>query len=233
MFKSAKKMILKMKNYITKSIVEFAKLLAFRYTKIFAPFYLYNVEPIQLALLINEIERLKNISGNIVEIGVASGITTRFLCEHISCEHIENTLTLYAVDTFTSFTKSDLDYEISNRGKSLFELKGFGYNDYNIWVKNFSKYPFVKAIKADCSVLDYATIAPIKLVFLDVDLYLPTKNTLPKLYQSLVKGGVIVVDDIAANTTYDGAYQAFMEFCDARKITPKLIGNKCGVIYKQ
>ncbi len=34
------------------------------------------------------------------------------------------------------------------------------------------------------------------------------------------------------NNVYDGAYQAYMEFCQERGIVPMLIGNKCGVIYK-
>ena len=47
-----------------------------------------------------------------------------------------------------------------------------------------------------------------------------------------MKGGVIFVDDVLDNTAYDGAYQAYMEFCNENKIQPKIIGNRCGVIYK-
>jgi len=81
-------------------------------------------------------------------------------------------------------------------------------------------------------VVDYSKIGPLKLAFLDVDLYLPTKKTLIKVYDSLVDGGAILVDDVLANNKYDGAYQAYMEFCKEYNITPKVIGNKCGLIYK-
>lgn len=217
---------------LTKPLKEALKSLAFKYTKLGAPTYPYNLEPIQLALLINEIERLKSTNGNILEIGVARGMTTRFLCQHIRQQKIEHTLRLYAIDTFSSFTQSDLDFEVSKRGKDSSEMKGFAYNDYDIWAKHFSEYPFLEAIKADCSTLDYSIFSPIKLALLDVDLYLPTKNTLPKLYDSLAIGGAIVVDDVMDNATYDGAYQAFVEFCDVYDLAPKIIGNKCGVIYK-
>jgi len=221
-----------MPNALSKFLNEAAKRFAFKHTKMGAPRYPYNIAPIQLTQLVNEIQRLQDTKGNIVEIGVARGMTTRFLCEHVTNQQIGHTLTLYAIDTFDSFTKADLDFEVKNRGKSLFELKGFEYNDFGIWKRNFSNYSFVKAIKADCSVVDYTTIAPIKLAFLDVDLYLPTKKTLPRIYDALVDGGTILVDDVLSNFRYDGAYQAYMEFCDAYKVTPQIIGRRCGIIYK-
>ena len=218
---------------LLKTIKETAKSFVFKYTKFGAPTYRYNIEPIQLATLINEIERLKKVKGNIVEIGVARGLTTRLLCQHIINQKLESTLSLYAIDTFNSFTSEDLDYEVQKRGKKLPELKAFGYNDFEVWKKNFVHFPFVKPIQSDCSIVDYKKIGPIKIAFLDVDLYLPTKKTLIKLYDALVDDGVILVDDVLTNNKYDGAYQAYMEFCDEYKISPQTIGNKCGLIYKK
>lgn len=215
-----------------KPIKEALKAIAFRYTRLGVPTYPYCIEPIQLATLINEFERVKQLKGDIVEIGVARGLTTRFMAEHIKNQNLATSLTYYAIDTFESFTASDLEYEVKNRGKNLQELRGFEYNDYDVWKKNFINFPFVKALKADCSDFDYVSIAPLKLAFLDVDLYLPIQKTLPKLFEALVPGGSIVVDDILNNTTYDGAYQAYMEFCAQHNIAPQVIGNRCGIIYK-
>jgi O-methyltransferase len=215
-----------------KPLRELAKSFAFKYTRLGAPRYPYNIEPIQLATLIYELERLKNVAGNILEIGVARGMTTKFICQHITAQKIEKNLKFFAVDTFSSFTKEDLDYEVHTRGKSLFELKGFAYIDFKVWVKNFKNYPFLEAIKSDCSVVDYSKLGPIKLTFLDVDLYLPTKKALPKIFDATVNGGIILVDDVLNGNTYDGAYQAYMEFCASKNIEPKVIGNRCGIIYK-
>jgi hypothetical protein len=220
------------KIFKSKFLNEAAKSFAFKYTRLGAPNYPYTIEPIQLSFLIGEIERLRGIKGNIVEIGVARGMTTRFIAEHIKRQNIDQTLKLFALDTFESFTKTDLDYEVGKRGKHLSELRAFAYNDYEVWKSNFVEFPFVTAVKTDCSSFDYLRLSPIKLAFLDVDLYLPTKNALQKLYASVVAGGTIVVDDVVNNATYDGAYQAYVEFCEARKISPKIIGNKCGVIHK-
>ncbi len=212
--------------------VDILKKIAFRHTSWFKPQYPYNTEPIQLATLVNQMERLRDMPGAIVEIGVARGLTTRFLCEHIVKSGIRDT-PYYALDTFQSFLAEDIDFEVQHRNKKRSELQGnFGYNDFSIWQKNFCEFPFVKAIQADCSTFDYASITPIKLVFLDVDLYIPVQKALPRIYEALSPGGTILVDDVQDNSLYDGACQAYMEYCAQNNIFPSVVGNKCGVIAK-
>jgi len=217
---------------LKKALIESSKKFAFRHTSFGAPRYPYTVEPIQLATLVNEIERQKSVTGNIVEIGVARGMTTRFLAEHITKQGLDKSTTYYAIDTFNSFTDDDLQHEVINRGKNITALRSFEYNDYAVWKANFEQYPFVKAIQSDCVAFDYAAVSPIKIAFLDVDLYLPTKKTLPKLFDAMASGGVILVDDVLDGMPYDGAYQAYMEFCSERGMEPVFIGNKCGYIRK-
>jgi predicted O-methyltransferase YrrM len=217
-------------NRSIKQLIELGKRVAFRYTSMGAPNYPYNIEPIQLASLIAEIERLRGVEGSILEIGVARGMTTRFMAEHIALSgSVER---LVAIDTFSSFIEEDVEYEVRERGKSASDIAGFAYNDYEVWIRNFRRFPFVNAMKADCTKVDYKALAPIKLVFLDVDLYQPTKKTLPRIFDELVSGGVILLDDIADGGAYDGANQAYIEFCAEHKLPTQIIGNKCGVIRK-
>lgn len=208
------------------------KLFAYRHTNLRPPpDYPYMVEPMQLASIINELERLKNAKGNIAEIGVFRGMTTRFICEYIKDQNIPDA-TYFAIDTFDSFTDTDVDFEVTQRGKSRSGISSFSINDFDVWKRNFSGFPFVKALRADCSIVDYEKLAPLKFVFLDVDLYLPTRKTLPKLYDALVGGGVILVDDVLDKNMWDGAYQAYMEFCADMNMVPEIVGNKCGIIRK-
>ena len=63
--------------------LDLIKTVAFRHTKLGMPKYPFNIEPVQLATLVFEIDRLRDTVGAIVEIGVARGMTTRFICEHL------------------------------------------------------------------------------------------------------------------------------------------------------
>jgi predicted O-methyltransferase YrrM len=212
-------------------IREFAKKLAFRYTRLGAPEYPYIVEPIQLATFVNELERTKDIDGSILEIGVSRGMTTRFLCEHLVATGRRRER-LYAIDTFESFHARDVDFEVKHRGKSHDEIWGFGYIDFDSWKRNFRRFEFLKAYKTDCATFDYSLVAPIKFVFLDVDLYLATKSALEKAYAHLAEGGVILVDDVMQPSRWDGAYQAYSEFCEQAGLPFKTIGNKMGILRK-
>ena len=209
------------------------KALAFRYTSIAVPRYEFGLEPIQLANLVLEMDRLKEVRGTIVEIGVARGMTTRFICEHIVRSGCTDQR-LCAIDTFSSFLSSDVEYEVKRRGKKKSDFDDcFAYNDFAKWKKNFPDFPFVEAIQGDCSTFDYSAIAPIKLAVLDVDLYLPTKRSLPAIYEHLCEEGAIIVDDVKDAGRWDGAYSAYMEFCRDLAIVPSIIGNRGGVIRKQ
>tara|TARA_Y100000991_G_C21820138_1_gene283519 strand:- start:11 stop:676 length:666 start_codon:yes stop_codon:yes gene_type:complete len=215
---------------------EILKKFAFKYTNLGRPSYPYNIEPAQLSKLISLLDELDGIDGNFAEIGVARGQTTYFLSTHIeSSNYIFNNKNFkyYAIDTFSSFVQDDINYEINKRGKTLRELKGFNYNSYEKWKENFKTFDFVKPIKSDCSIFDYERIAPLKLVFIDVDLYLPTKKALNKIYNNVVKGGYILIDDVHDNRNYDGAFQAYIEFCSEKGLKPLFVGNKCGIIKKE
>lgn len=210
---------------------EFSKKMAFRYTKFGAPRYEYNIEPIQLSEIISSITSLEKRKDNLnlLEIGVARGMTTRFIAQHITKSRLN--ANFYCLDTFSSFTTEDLNFEKEHRGKSLNDLYGFAYNDFEVWKRNFSGFEFITAIQCDASKFDFETIdGGIDFVFLDVDLYRPTIKSLRNMKNHLNKGSIILVDDVADNNRWDGAYQAFFEFVEEEKVQYELIGNKCGKI---
>ena len=216
-----------------KQTLEFMKKFIFRYTNLARPKYNYALEPIQLAEIIKGIDSIIALDKKtcIIEIGVARGVTTRFIAEHIKLQ--QHKVNYYCIDTFSSFTKSDLDFEINHRGKNRKELIGFGYNDYNVWKNNFKEFDFITAIQTDCSEFDFSKLKPIDFCFLDVDLYIPTKNVLENIWEHMSENSLIIVDDVLPNNSWDGAYQAFMEFVKDKKLDYKIVGNKCGIIKKQ
>ena len=118
---------------------EFSKKIIFRFTNFANPKYDYNIEPAQLLELLTSIDNFasKTQKSIIVEVGVARGMTTRFLSEHISLKNYN--LDYFCIDTFSSFTNKDLNFEITKRGKAGKELLGFSYNDYTKWKNNFAE----------------------------------------------------------------------------------------------
>ena len=119
-----------------KKLTELIKRLIFRHTNFAKPSYKYNVEPAQLSELIKSIDRLAMGRKNtIVEIGVARGMTTRFLAEHISLNSYN--VDYFCLDTFSSFIDKDINYEVEKRNKNKKDLLAFEYNDYLKWKKKF------------------------------------------------------------------------------------------------
>jgi O-methyltransferase len=210
---------------------ELAKRLSFRYlAAVSAPRYGYGLDPAALAFLVTAISERAATPGCVVEIGVARGMTTRFLVEHMVREGIRKRY--HALDTFSSFVPEDMAYERSARGKTAADLAGFTYNDVGVWRRNFRAFDFVHAHPCDCKTFSFTAIAPIAVAILDVDLYLPTKHTLPRLYDSLEPGGVILVDDVRPDARWDGAAQALAEFCRERGLSTTPVGTKGAVLHR-
>jgi hypothetical protein len=205
----------------------------FRYTPLGRPSYSYNLEPIQLAEIINQIERLKNLDGNILEVGVARGMTTKFALTHLHLNGGLSSGKYIALDTFNSFSNDDLNYEVSKRGKRLWELKGFSYISLKSWKKNFQNEELLQIVQSDCKIYDYSKISPIKFALLDVDLYLPTLAALESIYKELITSGAILIDDCKDDVLYDGAFMATKEFCKKYNLEYERIGAKGALIVKK
>lgn len=91
----------------------------------------------------------------------------------------------------------------------------------------------VKAYKEDAKKFDYSLIGPLAFCLFDVDLYNPTMVVLSKLYDILIPGGIIIVDDCAPDLSiYDGAGEVYSEFCRERGIEQFVVHSKLGVIRK-
>lgn len=219
-------------NYLTKQFRELGKTFVFRYTPLGRPGYAYNLEPIQLAEIINQIERLKNSEGNILEVGVARGMTTKFVLTHLNSNGGLSSGKYVALDTFNSFPSEDLYYEVAERGKRLWELRGFGYISLRSWAKSFKNEELLQIIQSDCKKFDFSKISPIKFALIDVDLYLPTLSALEGIYKELINGGAILIDDCKDDVLYDGAYKATKEFCQKYDVSLKRIGQKGALIVK-
>lgn len=192
--------------------------------------YNYMFSPHQLAYLCNVLDRVGQVEGCFVEVGCAYGSTTAYLNMHL--KHQGRTVDYIALDTFQGFVSNHADYEVSVRGKSSSLHHFFSINKKK-WVQaglddcGFTK---IRLEQTDCTTFDFDHLKPIAFALVDVDLYLPIRDILPKLYRNMAPGGIIVVDDCQPDTLWDGANQAYREFVEAHGLPVTIAADKLGII---
>jgi hypothetical protein len=126
------------------------------------PRYNYNLEPIQLAWLCSAIGNTKagcgSSTGNkgcIVEVGVARGMTSVFLLQHM--KQLGDNRPYFCLDTFAGFVQKDVDYEVRFRHKRKSHFRGFSYNHKEVFEHNLVKCGFnnFAIIQSDASTVDW------------------------------------------------------------------------------
>ena len=199
-------------------------------------FPLFGMQPAQLAWLVNKIDdtrRENKTPGAIVEVGVGLGMTTVFLLEHMKLNN--DTRPYYCIDTFGGFLEKDIAFEEKHRSKDRREMEGrFAYNKKEIFESNLKKagYSNQVVICADASTMDFSAVAPIDVMLLDVDLFVPTKAVLTNSMKHLNARSYIMVDDCQPNSLWDGSDQAYNEFIQSHSLQRVIVGTKGGVVEK-
>lgn len=194
--------------------------------------YNYMFTPEQLRFLMDALVDVTDISGVCVEAGCAKGATTALLKKWMECKGIKKQY--YAIDTFSGFVQEHAEYEIRKREKPEI-IKSVFRDNKKQWFDASMKaagIEDVQSIEADVAKFDFSKVAPIAFCLLDVDLYLPVAAALPRIYDALSVGGIIICDDCAPNNLYDGALQAYTEFVEAKMLLSEVVLGKLGIIRK-
>lgn len=171
-------------------------------------------------------------SGSVVEVGCNQGWTSAFLLETMKDAKVERPFV--GIDTFQGFLTQDIKIE-HDRGNPD------GYAGYFLtckrqWYEHSlarNGYSDVTALEADCSVVDYSNFAPIAFMLLDVDIYRPTKIALEQAWPCIASGGIVIVDDCdPTHELWNGAHQAYQEFCAAQHMRTEIVCSKLGILRK-
>jgi O-methyltransferase len=199
---------------------------------VFFSAYEYMFSPGQLMLLAQSLSTVEDVPGCCVEVGCAYGRTTAFLRKFMDETGIVKPY--YAIDTFSGFVPQHVDYEVDHRKKDkrigqIFSMNKKQWFDHGLSLCSVTS---VNSVETDATLFDYDRIGPIAFALLDVDLYVPIKDILPKLYRNLSEGGVILVDDCAPHDMWDGALAAYEEFIANSGIPREIVHGKIAVIRK-
>jgi hypothetical protein len=218
-------------SQMIRSLIKDASLKTGVYDRTLFQVYSFCFQPKQLIFLAECIHAVADVPGCFVEGGCLHGATTVFLNKFTDDERM-NPRPYYAIDTFSGFTIEDANYEVTERSKTSEMYTDFRENkkawfDRTMAMHNVSR---VESVKSDIVEFDFAKIAPIAFCLLDVDLYTPTKRTLPKIYEAMSPGGIVVVDDCKLGEYYDGAAVAYEEFVQQRGLPREIVEQKLGII---
>jgi len=205
--------------------------------------YQFGYGPTELIFLTDCVSSVSAIPGTFVEAGCAYGATTVFLNKFMEERNINRDY--YAIDTFSGFNKTHLAYE-ARQGRRLvgqwsnsrgvhhrYNLRSLFSDNRQSWfdkTMQFHGIAQVRSVKEDVSHFDFSTIAPIAFCLLDVDFYLPIKESLPKIYNAMAPGGVLIVDDCRPNDQWDGALRAYEEFVEEKGMRREIVCEKLGLV---
>lgn len=152
---------------------------------------------------------LKNVKGNIAEVGVYRGN----FAEKMNLLFPEKKI--YLFDTFEGFDQKDVELEKMNN----FSPGNQNFSDTSVQlVLNKMRYKENAIVKKGFFPETAANLDDIFcFVSLDADLYQPIIEGLRFFYPKLQNGGYIFIHDFN-NEEYKGARKAVMEFCDENNI---------------
>lgn len=198
--------------------------------RVMAPKYPYKLNPGQLCAMLEFIDATRGSGSTVAEVGVAKGDTSAFLLEHLATNCDERTL--YLFDTFSGFTEASISHEVVIRNKDSSAYDRFRYGDEEKFRSDLHRlgYRNFRTVKGDASTFNWASLAPIGALLLDIDLYQPTRDVLEAAFPHLAPGGGIVLDDCLANTPWDGSLQAYEEFIANHRLPFERVGHKGAIV---
>jgi hypothetical protein len=169
-------------------------------------------------------KKILNVHGSIIECGVLYGQGTfSFGLFSSILEPINYQRKVIGFDTFEGFDSfTDEDMHASSGLKKEGELKGSNIQDLeylsnlfdaNRPLGNMKKIEFVKGNSIE-TIPKYIKDHPeliVSLLYLDYDIYQPTKHALIRLWDRIPTGGIIAFDEVGSSA-WSGETTAMLEF---------------------
>jgi len=174
-------------------------------------------------------KKILNIKGSIVECGVYRGFTLMsWALLSTILEPVNLTRRIYGFDTFGGFPSISAKDENKFRKIDVKELSSDSHEELSKIIKIYDSNRFlghikkIELIKGDAkqAIPKFIKNNPhlvISLLFLDFDLYEPTKVAIENFYPRIPKGGIIAFDELD-NPIWPGETSALLESIGIKKL---------------
>jgi hypothetical protein len=175
-------------------------------------------------------KKIINVKGSIVECGVNQGYGIMSWSKFSAImEPVNLTRRIYGFDTFEGFpTISEKDMSDTSDHVKIGDLSADTFDEINDLAdihdstRFLGHIPKIELIKGDAvkTIPEFIENNPhliVSLLYLDFDLYEPTKIALENFFPRMPKGSVIAFDELD-NPLWPGETQAMIEFCKDHKL---------------
>lgn len=162
----------------------------------------------------------KNIEGDFLEAGVYRGSVSIFLCKILEAEFPDKVL--FACDSFCGCENpktATYQYEKETHWEGLYSCDfETVVKHFNIFGCDFRKVIFMKGYFKDTLPVLKNEIDKISLLIFDGDAYSATLDVFNNLYDKVIPGGFIIIDDYCIS----GCRLAFERFAKEKQLNIKL-----------
>ena len=167
------------------------------------------------AYLLQLIDNVLNLEGDILEIGCYRGSTSCVIVNYFNKLNVSKKL--YFLDTFEGFNYKEAKNSIDKKWYGTHEAEGYEIIKQRILTRNTEgiNVHVIKSNIFDENSLNFTD--SISLVSIDVDMYEAVYESLLKVEHKLVKNGIIVCEDYGHLPALIGANAAVDEFLNNTK----------------
>jgi predicted O-methyltransferase YrrM len=179
----------------------------------------FTLAPERLYLFLHYLIATRDVPGAVVEIGCnlgGSAVIARKMLRRLGMEK-----RYICIDTFDGFIESQFAADTA-RGTPAHDRTMFSGNSRELVARIMDQHGCddITLIEGDVTTLPAATLPDsCSLVLIDVDLTEPTLVSLQRFWPRLARGGMILVDDCAEQSSWK-ARIAYTRFCESEGLTP-------------
>ena len=185
--------------------------------------------------LFNFLEKIKNVEGDILEVGTYSGDTTEVLCDFVYQNKLNKKV--FSIDTFEGYIEEDLVGALKE-AKSHFSNGDWKYSYEKVQsrLKTFDKICTI--LKGDSKLcipelIKEKVLKSVSLLYVDCNLYPPSISAMKNIYPIMKKNSIIVIDEhwLDKYGKYGGETRALYEFANSINAEPIHYSKQSGPSY--